>query len=399
MSPVTPLQRAWIDARRVASAASVLALVLALAACPGLSDPASPDTSLTGTNPNATATFSGVITLNGGGGAVPADGTSDFLVQAVITDNTGAPVANGVVVNFATSLGSVRASGSDPATAGSSTPVSTFEGKAVVALRSTAAGVANVTAWIADVARTVTVRFDHAAVNGTVDVVFREAGTDVPTITTTAPADALVVARALDELGAALGGMTIRFKIERDTTGGAGVGGAYWGAPPKTPTNSSGEAYNTLFVKGVGEVVAFARLHDPLTDELIASSGAITLITTQIQAEASMTLEFDDGSTTTAGTVGLPSGINAVVTSERTGQVLVGIPVKFSIIGDSTDTTAFDRAELAANGDTFTDSVGQAINAVIAYDSGAVVVIEAVARDPATREVIARSNQIVYSVS
>jgi len=96
-----------------------------------------------------------------------------------------------------------------------------------------------------------------------------------------------------------------------------------------------------------------------------------------------------DGSTTSTGTVDLPTGINVQVISERTSEVLVGIPVRFSIISDSTDTAAFDRAEFAATGDTFTDSRGIAI---IAHDSGAVIVIEAVARDPQTGDVIARSN-------
>ncbi len=385
-------------ASRGLRAVVLLVAAVVLAGCPGLSDPASPNTGLTGTNPNATATFSGFISLAGGGGNAPADGATDVLIQATITTPSGAPVANGVVVNFSTSRGTVRVNGSDPATAGSSTPVVTFEGRAVVALRSTSSGSADVTAWIADVARTVNVDFDYVPIEGTIDVVIRHPAGDVPTLTTTAPADALIVAKVSDGTSP-LGGMTVRFKIERDTTGGTSEGAAYWGAPPKTKTGSTGEAFNTLFVKGAGEVVAFARLHDPVTDDLVATSGPITIITTHVQAEASMTLTFGDTSTTANGTVGAPTELIATVTSQRTASALVGVPVRFSIRSDTTDTGAFDPASLVTPGDSLTDTLGEAINAIIAHDSGAVIVITAEARDPNTGEVIARSNQVVYTVS
>ncbi len=382
---------------RGSAAASVVFLLLVLVSCSGLSDPAGPNNSLTGTTPNTSGTFSGVISLAGQGGSVPADGTTDVLVRASAVDTSGNPIANGIAVNFATNLGSVRASGADPTTAGASTPVTTFEGVAVVAVRSSSAGTAEVTAWIADVASRVTIDFERVALEGSVDITFRIAGGDLPNVVTTAPTNALIVGTARDTTGTVIGGMEIRFRIGRDTTASSGQGTAYLGAPPKSLTNSSGEAYNTLFVNGVGEVVVSARLLDPLTGDLIAESGPITMITTEIQAQTSVSLTLDDGSTTGTGTVDLPTGMTARVFSERNGAVLVGVPVRFRIVSDTTDTSLFDRAELANSSSSATDSLGLAFNAIITHDSGAVVVIEAEALDPATGEVIGRSNQIVYS--
>lgn len=381
------------------AAASVVWLLLFLVGCQGLNDPAAPNSTLTGNNPNATATFAGVITLNGQGGTVPADGTTDILVSARALDAAGNPIANGIAINFATTLGSVRASGADPTTAGTSTPVISFEGKAVVAVRSAASGTAEVTAWIADVASRVVIEFERVPLQGTVDMIFRTATGDSPSIVTTAPTNALLVGIAKDTTGAVLGGVQVRFRIGRDTTASSGKGEAYFGGSPLVLTNSSGEAYNTLFVKGVGEVVVFSRLLDATTGELIATSGPITLITTEIQATASITLTFDDRSTTGTGTVDTPAGMTAKVFSERTDEVLVGIPVRFRIVSDTTDTPTFDPAELANPLSSSTNSLGEAFNAIIAHDSGAVVVIEVEALDPATGAVIARSNQIVYSVS
>jgi len=381
------------------SAASVVLLLVFLVGCPGLNDPAGPNNALTGTTPNTTGTFSGVISLNGQGGVVPADGTTDVLVRAVAVDASGNPIANGIVVNFATDLGTIRANGADPTTAGKSTPVTTFEGVAVVAIRSTSAGTAAVTAWIADVASQVTIQFERVAIEGSIDITFRVGGGDLPNVVTTAPTSALIVGTARDSEGFVIGGMPVRFRIGRDTTAGSGQGVAYLGAPPQSLTNSSGEAYNTLFVNGVGEVVVHARLLDPLTGDLIAESGPITIITTEIQATTSVSLTLDDGSTTGTGTVDLPSGLTARVFSESTGAVLVGVRVRFTIVSDTSDTPTFDEAELANSSASFTDSLGLAFNAIIAHDSGAVVVIEALALDPATGEVIGRSNQIVYSIS
>jgi hypothetical protein len=373
-------------------------MLVALIGCPGLDDPAAPTTGLTGNNPNATATFRGVISLSGAGGSVPADGATDVLVGARIVDEFGNPIANGIVVNFATDLGSVRASGADPTTAGSSTPIVTFEGRAVAALRSSSAGTAAVTAWIADVASSVQVVFERVAIEGTVDLVFRTT-TTTPQVVTTAPTNALIVGTAKGPTGDLLPGVTVRFKIGRDTTATSGVGEAYFGGPPKVLTNSSGEAYNTLFVNGVGEVVVYAELQDPVTEEIIAESGPITMITTEIQATTSVSLTLDSGATTGTGTVGIPSGLTAAVMSEQTGQVLVGVPVRFRIVSDTTDTKAFDPAELANPSASATDASGEAFNAIIGHDSGAVIVIEAEALDPATGAVIAISNQIVYSIS
>ena len=392
-----------IPSRRKASSPSrsaatgVALLLVLLMGCPSLNDPSAPNSSLTGNNTNTTATFSGVISLNGQGGSVPADGATDVLIGARIVDAAGNPVANGITVNFATTLGTVRANGSDPATAGSSTPVVTFEGRAAVAVRSAASGTAEVTAWIADVASRVVVQFSQVALQGTVDIVFRGSGGDTPSIVTTAPTNTLLVGTAKDSDGNVLGGVHVRFKIDRDTTGSSGTGNAYFGGPPLVLTNSSGEAYNTLFVTGVGEVVLFARLFDPTSGDLIAQSGPITLITTEIQATTTISFTLDDGSTTGSGTVGLPNGMTATVFSQRTGANLVGVPVRFRIVNDTTDTGAFESAVLASETSSLTNSAGQAFNAIIVFDSGAVVILEAEALDPATGSVIATSNQVVYT--
>jgi len=381
------------------TAASAILLLVVLVGCPGFDDPAGTNRALTGNNPNAGATFSGVISLSGQASTVPADGATDVLVGATVVDSAGNPIANGIAVNFATNLGTVRANDKSPLTAGSSTRVVAFEGKAVVAVRSAASGTAVVTAWIADVASTVTIDFEQVPLSGTVDLFFRSAAGDVPSIVTTAPTNALLVGIAKDSDGVALAGVHVRFKINRDTTAESGKGEAYFGGPPLVLTNSAGEAYNTIFVNGVGEVVLFARLFDAVTGELISESGPITLITTEIQATTSASLQFGEGETTLVGTIETPAGLTATVFSERTGAVLVGIPVRFKIISDTTDTLLFDPAELANPASSATDSSGEAFNAIIAHDSGVVVVIEAEALDPATGDVIARSNQVVYSTS
>ncbi len=397
MSHLMTSRRTGSGRRRYA--AGVVLLLVLLAGCPSLGDPSAPNNALTGNTPNATGTFSGVISLDGQGATVPADGTTDVLVRARAVDASGNPIANGIAINFATTLGTIRASGSDPATAGSSTPVASFEGQAVVAVRSAASGVAEVTAWIADVASRVVIEFERSALEGGVDMTFRTASGDSPSIVTTAPTNALIVGTAKDPTGVALGGVHVRFRIDRDTTASSGKGEAYFGGPPLVLTNSAGEAYNTLFVNGVGEVVIYSRLLDPSTGELIATSGPITLITTEIQATTSVSLTLDNGSTTGTGTVDTPTGMTARVFSERTGDVLVGIPVRFRIVSDTTDTLLFDAAELANPLSSATNSLGQAFNAIIAHDSGAVVVIEVEALDAATGSVIAVSNQIIYSVS
>ena len=139
--------------------AVALVLALVLSAC-NLGTPTSPNdaSELTGQNPNSTPSFSGTIVLTGGGEA-PANDTTDFLVTATVNDSAGRPVQNGTLINFSTTLGTVRAFGADPATAGSSAQLVLFNGVATVAVRSAVPGTAVVSAWIADVAAGVNVRF------------------------------------------------------------------------------------------------------------------------------------------------------------------------------------------------------------------------------------------------
>lgn len=374
--------------------AGLLLLVLAAGAC-STSDPSSPNTptELTGQTPNEGATFSGTISI-GGSTTVPADDTTDGFLTAQVLDSQGRPVANGTLVNFSTSLGTVRPVGSDPATAGASTQVAAWGGEASVALRSATPGTAVITVWVANVVRTLTVTFSELPQQLSVSLAFRVGGTDFETVEDTAPTDLSVVATVTDEAGNAVAGRYVRIRIKSDTSATNGAGPASLIGPRRTRTNGAGEAFNVLHIEGEGRVVLIALLLDSAGDEIVGQSNQIVATTTAVSQPIVVSLEFTDGGTFATVTAGETAGLIATVTDAQTGLVLSGRRVRFRIVQDTATTTP---ATLANTDTTFTNGDGQAANAVTGNEAGSTVSIVAELLD-ANGGVAATSNQVVLAV-
>jgi hypothetical protein len=98
--------------------------------------------------PPANVTLTVTLPSNAQNGAVPADGTSLATLTATVTDAQGRPVANGLVLTWSTTLGSLSASST-----------STVNGRATVTLRSSQVGSATVTVKAGSLTRTASVAF------------------------------------------------------------------------------------------------------------------------------------------------------------------------------------------------------------------------------------------------
>jgi adhesin/invasin len=98
--------------------------------------------------PPANVTLSVTLPSNAQNGSVPADGTSMATLTATITDAQGLPVANGLVVTWSTTLGTLSASST-----------ATTNGRATVTLRSSQVGTATVTVRAGSITRTAGVSF------------------------------------------------------------------------------------------------------------------------------------------------------------------------------------------------------------------------------------------------
>lgn len=378
MRAPSPPRRPWL-------LALLLTPLVAFGAACSIDTPTSPTppTALTGQTDNEEASFDGTLTIFGGGTAL-ADGETDVQIVVEVVDENGNPAQNFTPVNFSTNLGTVRESGTDPALAGSTVRVNTFGGRASVLLRSSNAGIATVTAWIADTATTARVRFEAGPSTDVITLALRSGGVDVSTLQATAPLITTVVAKVEDEDGAPLAGRTVRFRIRTDTAGARLTGAS------RTLTDSIGEASSVLEVTGVGTVSLVAELLDASNNVVGESNHAI--VTTTAEASAfEMTLVWDAGGTTTSAAVPDTVGMNVTVVDAATGAALSGRRIRFLI---TSDTATADPAQLAHTGTSNTNGSGVATNAVTVREADSVVVIEAHLVD-ANGFFVAASNHIV----
>lgn len=365
-------------------ALAVALLVVGAGACKA-ADPTSPNspTQLTGQNPNESATFSGTLTLFGGGSA-PANGLTDVGVVVEVKDAQGNPAQNLTQVTFSTSLGTIRASGTDPLTAGSAVTVTTWGGNAGALLRSETAGTAVVSVSLADKVASATVEFEPTASTDVITLAFRSGGADASTLEGTTPFLTTIVASVADETNDPVAGEVVRFRIVANSAG------AELTASRKTNTDAAGEAFNVLRASQVGTVAVVAELLDS-SDNVIKESNQIVATITAESHDFQVTLVWSDDSTTTSATVPETVGMTATVVDASSGETLAGRRVRFRIVRDSATT---DPAELAETQTTLTDGSGVASNAVTVREGDTVVTIQAdlIASDGTH---LATSNQIV----
>jgi hypothetical protein len=352
-------------------------LLLLVPACNGLDDPTSPNTpgSLDGQNGNEFPTFSGTITLGDSTYAGVADGLTDTFITAIVRDLSGNPVANGTNVGFSTTMGTVRAVGTDPTMAGQAASAIVFGGTVAVAVRSPNAGDAVITAAIADVSTSTMVSFARPQGEVFVSLVLSPDGGDTTSLEDNAPIDVPVTAEVIDDEGQPVPGQALRFTITQDTSYSARLSGR------NSSTNADGEAFSVLSVTGVGRVIVEAEAIDP-DGEVVASSNQVILTTRAVTETYAIDLAFvggeggggDSGGSTVMD--GMPGtyGVQATVKDLRTGNSLAGRRVEFEIVSD---TALVDKAKLAIHGRTSTDSSGNATNAVTVTEVDTVVVLVA----------------------
>lgn len=365
-----------------------LLLVLAPIACKA-NAPTSPNmpASLDGQNTNEAPTFNGSITVFGGGTA-PADGVTDVAMVVEVRDRQGNPAQNFTPVGFSTSLGTVRAPGTDPTTAGSAVQVTTFGGQAQVLLRSEISGTARVTAWIADVASTALVEFEAGPSTDIIALSFREGGTDTTTVTGVSPFLVPVVAAVTDEDAAPLSGKTVRFRIVANSAQAMLTGSN------KSLTDAAGEATNVLRANTIGTVSLEADLLDD-DGNVVGQSNQIVATITNASDQYQVSLTFADGSTFATAAPGATTGLLCEVVDHETEETLSGVKVRFRIVSD---TAQADVAKLAATGTSLTDGDGVASNAVTAYELDTRVVLVVDVLDASGR-LLSASNQVVLSVA
>ena len=382
--------------------AMLLMVLMAVAALPlacKTNDPSAPTApiDLTGNTPNVAGTFSGLITVTGGG-VGSADGLSDLVINVRVRDAAGNPVINGTPVNVSVSIGTIRLFGADPATAASSVRAGTFEGNASFAVRSTVTGSGSVTAWIADVASVLNVTFDRVPLEALVDLIFRGAGGDSSSIRGVAPTDFTLVGQAKTPTGLPIAGVEIVFHIVEDLTTPAGHGPAFFGSPNRSSTDTAGEAFASLFVQGEGSVTLTADVLDPADGRILFTSNQVTAITTASQANTSLTLVFDDGTTSTSAAPNDGTGMTATVTDRDSGTVLSGRLVRWAKVEDSTVAGGL-QATFSDTTPGRTDTLGRAFNTLFGHEPDAVIVVEAHLLDDSTFAVQAISNQITLQIT
>ncbi len=352
---------------------------------------------LTGNTNNTAGTFSGVITI-AGGGVGSADGLSDLVINVRVRDASGNPVNNGTPVNVAVDIGTIRVFGADPATAASSVRAATFEGNVSFAVRSTVTGSGTVTAWIADVTSVLGVTFDRVPLEAIVDLIFRGGGGDSTSVRGVAPTDFTLVGKAKDTAGLALAGIEVVFRIIEDLTVGAGHGAAFFGSPNQTSTDSAGEAFASLFVQGEGSVTLTADVLDPVSGRVLFTSNQVTAIATASQENTALTLRFDDGTTSNSAAPDAGSGMTVTVTDRDSGSVLSGRLVRWAIVEDSTIARSL-RANFSDTTPGRTNTLGQAFNTLFGHEPDAIIVVEAQLLDDSSFAVQAVSNQITMQIT
>ena len=284
----------WLQGCR-AAALVALAAILVVAGCNLNKDADSPTApaQLTGQNPNEDAVFNGTIILSATNAESFADGITDFILNIFVRDDQNNPVQNGTLINVSTSLGTVRPPGADPATAGSFAQLAVFSGQLSIAVQSLFAGTATVNAWIANVGVSARVLFKPTPLVAVASLVFRLGSEDVFNVLGPTPFAVGMVSTIVNSEGTALPGLDVNFRIIEDSTVGSGIGGAFFGGPDISKTDSSGEAFNTLNIEGVGHVTVVAEVIDPNYGDVAAASNQIIATTTVINEGTGLTLEFE----------------------------------------------------------------------------------------------------------
>lgn len=371
----------------------LVVLALGVTAC-ALDDPSDPTqpASLTGQNPNVNATFDGTIKLSGSAQGT-ADGQTDTFVSARVNDLSGNPAANGTPVSFVTTFGTVRMLGTDPAGAGSAVQAIVFNGVVTVALRSSAVGVATVTAWIANVSSTVQVDFLPQSSNLFADLIFLTSAAGTVALEGTAPLSATLETTVTNSEGAAVSGATVRFRIIDDSTGGGGARPAEIAGSGTDLTNTSGKATGLLRIDGVGTVIVLSEVLSK--NKVVATSNQVIATTTTVGETVGLSLVLGSGGTVANVTAGTSSALRVTVRDQRTGLPLTGRRVNFHVVSDTAQSS---KATLANPGVTITDSQGVATNAITATEINSTVVVLAQLLG-IDGQVEALSNQVVLTVS
>ncbi len=395
------MRRAFLFCRPRPSVMILMVLIAVLALSPACktNDPTAPTApvDLTGNTPNVAGTFSGLISVTGGG-IGSADGLTDLIINVRVRDDNGNPVANGTPVNVSIDIGTIRLFGADPATAASSVRAGTFEGNASFAVRSTVTGSGTVTAWIADVATVLRVTFDRVPLEALVDLIFRGGGGDTISVRGVAPTDFTLVGKVKTVDGLAIAGVEVEFHIIEDLTIGSGHGAAFFGSPSRSLTDSAGEAFATILLQGEGTVTLTADVLDPVDGSVIFRSNQVTAIATATQENTAVTLAFDDGTTSTTGAPNVGEGMTATVTDLDSGTVLSGRLVRWTIVEYSTKDVAL-RATFSDSTPGSTSTLGMAFNTLFGHEPDAIIVVEAELLDDVTSAVQAISNQITLQIT
>ena len=182
-----------------------------------------------------------------------------------------------------------------------------------------------------------------------------------------------------------LTGVPVSFKILSDTTGGASLANS-----SKSVTSTTGEAFNTLNVKGEGQVVVVANLLHHLSGEVLVSSNQV-IATTAGELPVTITLTFDDSSQLFEAAVPFSEGLVATVTDQSLGALLLGdVRVRFNILSDTSGS-----AGLTSTFITNTNTQGEAFNTINLSAVGQVVITADVVSS--SGKVKATLNQIVAS--
>lgn len=351
----------------VVPAVALVAVAFALVGC-NLDAPTQPDAGLTGTNPNQDFTFNGTITLTRSASIIPADDLATVTITAEVRNAAGSPVQNLTPVTFSTDLGQLVL---EDGTGAAATQVGTFNGLASVRVASLnrAFGVANITARVGDQTRTIEVELEVVPIEGSVTLSFGDGSTTLDgTVTPAVPFRTPLLAIASGAEGDSLAGVGVRFRIIEDDSTGSGRGPARFEGFAETFTSTEGEATNQLIVRGAGRVVVVADLLDPNTDEVVATSNQIILVTAEAPDALVITLGIGDESGLSA-TGESPFTAVLVATVTQAGEPVASGVVEFEVTGSTGGTVTLSNG--LALQEVVTDGTGRAVSGATASPAGA----------------------------
>ncbi len=275
----------------------------------------------------------GGIVLSSGAPSIVADGKTQTLLSAKVTDNDGKPVKDGIAVNFNTTSGTI------------SNITATSNGTATALLTSsTIVGTATVTASVGGVSQSTAVKFIPGS---------------VARITLTALPNNLVAdgkstsdikASVVDSNGNAVDAELISFSVNGSGTLSAPTATTSGGTASVTyKASNQAPATDTITAKSTNGTTAttFVTLIDPTTQigsvtltsgspEIVANGTSQTLISATVNTSTGTTIK--DGTavsfTATAGTIqGTAYTTNGVATALLTSSKIVGTATVTGTIG------------------------------------------------------------------